>query len=183
MFRTSIVAAFLCLFVAGSPQASALTSDDRDVDRPVAPAIEQLRHIVGHWEVETDFFGSDSEILGTYSGTYVFRWVVKDKIVSGHSQLPQLQQKNALLFFHRPETRELEMISVGLDGRPWRMIGPDDSEIRTTPNTTMPDGKQLILRFTRHSVKKDSFQSIMESSTDGGKTWQLGNRQRFRRMH
>ena len=183
MFRTSLVIAFLCLFLAGSPQASALTRDDPDFDRPVALAIEQLRHIVGNWKVETDFFGPDSKLLGTYTGRYEFRWVVEDKIVSGHSELPQLQQKSAILFFHRLNTREVEMISVGSDGRPWRMIGPDDSEVRTTANTPMPNGTKLMLRFTRHNIEQDSFQSTMESSDDGGKTWHLGNRQRFKRMH
>ncbi len=71
------------------------------------------------------------------------------------------------------------MSSVGPDGHLWRMIGPDASETRTTPNTPMADGTTIMLRFTRYAVEQNRFQSRMEVSTDGGETWRVGNEQRF----
>ncbi|QJB68137.1 hypothetical protein [Parasphingorhabdus halotolerans] len=145
----------------------------------VAPPVEQLRHAIGEWMVETDFIGPDGKIQGTLEGHYKFKWVVPDKIVSGVSEIPAMKQISAILFFHRPASREIEMSSVGPDGKLWRMIGPEDSETRTTSNQTMPDGSTLMLRFTRHSVTPDSFGSTMELSTDSGETWRIGNQQRF----
>ena len=154
-----------------------------EVTDPVPAAVEQLRHVIGAWNVETDFIGPDGEILGTVPGRYEFAWVMPDRIISGWSEQPTLQQKSAILFFHRPASKEIEMVSVGADGRLWRMTGPEDKETRTTPNETMADGSTLKLRFTRHGVTRDSFHSTMELSSDGGKNWRIGNQQRFTRAH
>ncbi|MEP2987731.1 MAG: hypothetical protein ABJN65_16820 [Parasphingorhabdus sp.] len=142
-------------------------------------AKKQLRHIIGDWNVETDYIGGDGEVLGTVSGRYSFRWIVEDKIVSGVSNLPSLGQKAAILFFHNAQDQKVEMSSVGQDGRLWRMIGTEESEVRTTANETMPGGKTLMLRFTRHGVKPGKFESTMELSNDAGITWRVGNQQRF----
>ena len=75
------------------------------------------------------------------------------------------------------------MVSVGPDGSLWRMTGPEDNETRSTPNETMADGSTLMLRFTRHGVTADRFESTMELSSDGGKTWRIGNQQRFERVN
>lgn len=146
---------------------------------PSAAAVEQLRHVIGLWNVETDFIADDGTVAGSVSGQYRFGWVVPDRVVSGMSTIPELNQASAILFFVRPSQSEIEMTTVGPDGTLWRMIGADDSETRTTPNTVMADGSNLMLRFTRHDVTPTSFQSRMERSFDGGQTWSLGNRQRF----
>ncbi len=56
-----------------------------------------------------------------------------------------------------------------------------DDETRTTPPFRSAEGKQTQLRFTRYSVKPDSFESKMEYTTDSGKKWLPGNHQVFRR--
>ena len=73
------------------------------------------------------------------------------------------------------------MASVGPDGHLWVMTGPADGEVRTTPDTVLPDGSTRRLRFTRFNVTADRFESRMEFSTDGGVTWQPGNHQIFAR--
>lgn len=165
-----------------SPIPVALAQGAAEAGRSVPPAVEQLRHAVGAWNVETDFIGPDGAIRATVPGRYEFDWVMPDRILSGWSELPTLEQKSAILFFHRPASGEIEMVSVGPDGQLWRMTGPEDSETRTTPNVTMADGSTLMLRFTRHSVAADSFGSTMEISDDGGETWRIGNQQRFVRV-
>ena len=167
---------------AAALAAPALAQETSAATRPVPPAVEQLRHVIGAWDVETDFIGPDGAIRATVPGRYEFAWVMPDRIVSGWSELPSLNQKSALLFFHRPADHQIEMASVGPDGQLWRMTGPDDGETRTTADQTMPDGSTMMLRFTRHDVTPDRFGSFMEISGDGGKTWRLGNRQRFVRV-
>ena len=169
----TIIAALLTL---GS---APLTAQPAPPPEPSAIAVEQLRHAIGLWNVETDFIAADGSVARTLTGQYRFGWVVPDRVVTGMSTIPELNQASAILFFVRPGRSEIEMASVGADGHLWRMIGPDDSETRTTPETTMADGSTLILRFTRYDVTPNSFQSRMERSTDGGQTWSLGNRQRF----
>ena len=146
---------------------------------PAPQAVEQLRHVIGLWDVETDFIGPDGEITQSFVGQYRFGWVVTDRVVSGMSTIPSLNQASGILFFVRPARNEIEMSSVGPDGHLWRMIGPDTSETRTTPNTEMADGSTIMLRFTRYAVQPDRFQSRMEVSTDGGTSWRVGNEQRF----
>ena len=150
-------------------------------DGPAPQAVEQLRHAIGLWDVTTEFLAADGSVQGTAEGQYRFGWVVPDRVVQGMSTIPAWNQASAILFFARPATEEVEMISVGGDGVVWRMIGPETSETRTTENRTMPDGTTLMLRFTRHEVRPDTFRSRMEMSNDGGRTWRLGNRQFFRR--
>jgi hypothetical protein len=169
----TIIAALLTL---GS---APLAAQPAPPPEPSAIAVEQLRHAIGLWNVETDFIAADGSVARTLTGQYRYGWVVPDRVVTGMSTIPELNQASAILFFVRPGRNEIEMASVGADGHLWRMIGPDDSETRTTPETTMADGSTLILRFTRYDVTPNSFQSRMERSTDGGQTWSLGNRQRF----
>lgn len=147
--------------------------------QPAAQAVEQLRHVIGLWNVETDFIGEDGAITQSFVGQYRFGWVVPDRVVSGMSTIPSLNQASAILFFVRPSRNEIEMSTVGPDGHLWRMIGPDTSETRTTPDTAMADGSTIMLRFTRYAVTQDRFQSRMEVSTDGGQSWRIGNEQRF----
>lgn len=146
---------------------------------PAEQAVEQLRHVIGLWDVETDFIGPDGAVQRTFAGQYRFGWVVPDRVVSGMSAIPELNQASAILFFVRPSESEIEMASVAADGHLWRMVGPDTSETRTTPNTRMADGSTMMLRFTRYDVQEDSFRSRMEISADGGESWELGNEQRF----
>ncbi|WP_164118666.1 hypothetical protein [Sphingorhabdus sp. Alg239-R122] len=176
MMRYMMAALMGLMLLSGAATAQAQAAAQAAPD-PIA--VEQLRHAIGTWEVETDFIDTDGKILGSAKGTYVFKWVLPDRIVSGTSTIPAWRQTSAILFFVRPKTSEVEMASVGSDGVLWQMIGPDSSETRTTPNVAMDDGSTMMLRFTRHSVTPDSFGSTMEMSVDGGESWHIANQQRF----
>jgi hypothetical protein len=156
---------------------------------PVAPqnpkvskAVEQLRHARGFWSMTTEFLNADGSIAKAVQGTYRFDWVVPDRVLSGQSEIPELKQKSALLFYVNEKKQTIEMTSVGADGNLWVMSGAADSETRTTQPFRSADGKETQLRFTRYNVKPDSFESKMEYTTDGGKTWLPGNHQLFRRI-
>jgi hypothetical protein len=88
---------------------------------------------------------------------------------------------SGVLFYVNEARAVIEMASVGRDGHLWVMTGPLGGDTRQTPVTPMPDGSTLQLRFTRSKVEADRFESRMEASSDGGKTWVPGNRQVFER--
>ncbi|MEZ5417082.1 MAG: hypothetical protein R2708_07050 [Vicinamibacterales bacterium] len=149
---------------------------------PLAASIDELRHVVGRWNVTTEFLRDDGSVARAVQGTYEFEWVVPDTVVRGVSHIPALDQRAAILLFVNPREKTVEMTSVGADGQLWRMIGPVGGDSRTTPDVTMPDGSTLRLRFTRSNVTADRFESRMERSVDGGRQWTTGNHQVFTRV-
>jgi len=150
-------------------------------EAPLSPAVAQLRHAAGEWDATTEFLAPDGTVARSVEGTYVFEWVVADRVLSGRSELPELNQISGLLFYYKEAEDLIGMAAVGADGHLWVMTGPADSEVRTTPPTVMPDGSTLMLRFTRYKVEPDSFESMMEYSNDDGATWTQGNHQVFTR--
>lgn len=175
--RKRLVIAALMLALPMSAKAQDGTAAEAAPE--TSPAVEQLRHVIGEWDVVTTFIRPDGSVAGRFDGSYVFEWVMEDKIVKGLSTIPQFQMSSGLLFYLRDSTGEIEMTSVGPDGQLWVMTGPQDSETRETPVVDMPDGTTLKLRFTRFNVSEDRFESKMERSTDGGATWVQGNHQVF----
>lgn len=176
MSRALLAALLLWLGLAGSAQAQEV------MQAAPSPGIGQLRHVIGVWNVTTEFLDPDGSVARTAEGTYEFAWVIPDRLVSGVSRIPEIDQTSALLFYVRPASGEIEMVSVGGDGRLFVMTGPDGEEVRATDDFPTADGGQMRLRFTRYDVEPDRFESKMEYSTDGGETWVQGNRQVFRRV-
>ena len=174
MLRMAIVA---LLFAAAS-----LHGQEPDPDPALAHSVRQLRTSVGRWDVTTDFLNPDGSVARSVSGTYEFSWVVPDRVVTGRSDIPSLGQSSAILFYVDEAEGEIEMVSVGADGRLWIMTGPLGGEVRYTQEFSTADGGTARLRFTRFNVSDDAFESRMDVSTDGGATWAPGNHQQFRRI-
>ena len=175
--RATILAAALIL-VASAGYALA----DGEHDEAMEASVGQLRSVVGQWDVVTEFLNDDGSVARTVNGSYEFSWVVPDRVLSGKSEMPELKQMSAILLYINPARREIEMASVGADGRLWVMTGPLGGETRTTEEFKTADGGTGQLRFTRFNVSADAFESKMEYSGDGGKTWQPGNHQSFERI-
>lgn len=178
MLRTSLFALALLSLVPLSGAAS----EAPQASPAVQKAIEQLRHANGRWSAVTEFLNPDGTVARSAHGTYEFAWIAPDRILSGHSEIPELQLKSGILFYVIEAKSAIEMVSVGRDGNLWVMTGPADSEIRTTPVIKMSDGSTMQLRFTRYNVSPDRFESRMEYSTDGGATWKPGNHQVMTRL-
>lgn len=170
-----------CLAVAFCAQLVAVKADAVDNAPGPTSGVEQLRHIVGAWRVETRFVQEDGSDTEPFAGTYHFNWVIEDRVLSGVSEIPAIGQKSAVLFYVRPATGEIEMVSVGADGKLWIMTGRDGEEVRSTPDYPTTDGGTVRLRFTRFNVQPDNFESRMEWSADQGVNWSKGNHQRFER--
>lgn len=150
-------------------------------DEAMEASVEQLRSTVGHWDVVTEFLNDDGSVARSVTGTYEFSWVVPDRVISGKSAMPELKQSSGILFYINQKKREIEMVSVGADGRLWIMTGPLGGETRTTEEFKTADGGTGQLRFTRYNVTEDAFESRMEYTDDGGATWKPGNHQTFLR--
>jgi len=144
-------------------------------------SVDELRHAVGRWDATTDILNEDGSVSRSVTGTYEFSWVVPDRVVSGRSEIPELQQASGILFYISEARGRIEMVSVGRDGHLWIMTGPLGGSQRTTEPFETADGDSQQLRFTRFNVGPDAFESRMEYSADGGRTWKPGNHQRFRR--
>lgn len=179
--RRSLLPALLACALLGNGVALAQEPATGPDATQVSPALAQLRHVVGEWDVTTTFFGEDGTPGATHAGRYRFEWVIKDTVLQGVSDIPDLSLRSAIMFYLRPSANQIEMISVGRDGIPWTMTGDASSEVRETSNRPMSDGSTLKLRFIRFNVEQDRFESRMERSVDGGKTWQRANHQVFTR--
>lgn len=144
-------------------------------------SVDQLRAVVGRWEVVTQFLNEDGSVAGQATGTYEFSWVVPDRVLTGQSDIPELNQTTGILFYVNEAAREIEMVSVAGDGRLWIMTGPLGGEERLSQEYPTVGGGVGRLRFTRFNVSPDRFESRMEYTEDGGRTWRPGNHQVFRR--
>jgi hypothetical protein len=173
LFRSFALTVLLSLAAIGTAYAN----EDDAMQR----SVEQLRASIGHWKVVTEFLNEDGSIAKSVEGAYRFEWVVPERVVSGRSDIPEMKQTTAILFYVNEQKRLIEMVSVAADGRLWVMSGPLGGEVRTTPEYTTREGGTGQLRFTRFNVAEDSFESRMEYSEDSGKTWKPGNHQTFRR--
>jgi hypothetical protein len=160
---------------------TALLAQENPNPQALQISVDELRNAVGRWEVVTDFLNADGSVARSVTGTYEFTWVVPDRVVSGRSEIPELQQASGILFYISEARQRIEMVSVGRDGHLWIMTGPLGGNHRITEPFKTADGGTQQLRFTRSNVATNEFESRMEYSDDGGKSWKPGNHQRFRR--
>ncbi len=158
-----------------------MAAQSTEDDPALRDSVEQLRSSIGLWDVTTQFLDPDGSTAKTVTGTYEFDWVIPDRVVSGTSRIAELEQVSAILFYVNATKKLIEMVSVGADGRLWIMSGALGQEVRTTQEFKTSSGGVGQLRFTRYNVSRDSFESKMEYTEDGGKTWSPGNHQAFKR--
>ena len=147
----------------------------------LAQSVDQLRNAVGRWDVITEFLKEDGTVAKSVGGYYEFEWVVADKVLRGRNAIPEMKQASGILFYINEARSEIEMAAVGADGKLWVMSGPLGSEVRMTPTYATAEGGTGQLRFTRFNPEDDRFESKMEYTEDGGKTWIPGNHQIFTR--
>lgn len=175
MIRTLIAATVVSSCSAVYAQAPADSA-------ALARSVEQLRAAAGRWDVVTDYLNDDGSVAQTVTGTYEFSWVVLDRVLIGRNEIPALNQASGILFYINEAKQKIEMVSVGGDGALWIMTGELGEEVRYTQEYPTQDGGTGQLRFTRYNVTRDSFESKMEWTDDGGNTWTPANHQVFRRV-
>jgi hypothetical protein len=171
------IAALLTLHGA----ASQTTAQIDAAQKALNASVSELRHVIGEWSVVTEFLNPDGTVARTTNGTYTFDWVVPDRVLAGRSEMPELKMSSGILFYVNEARQVIEMVSVGRDGVLWIMTGPLGGDARHTPVYKTDEGRDSQLRFTRFNVTADRFESRMELTDDGGKTWRPGNHQVFQR--
>ena len=132
-------------------------------------SVEQLRSSIGRWETTTSYLNEDGSVARAVVGTYEFSWIVPDRVVTGKSEIPELGDASAILFYVSESAGHIEMVSVGRDGNLWIMTGPLGGEERRSQEFRTDAGATAQLRFTRFNVSAEAFESRM-------------NHQRFRRV-
>lgn len=167
--KYQVIGSLLMLF------ASFALADDAALEHSVL----ELRHAHGSWSVTTEFLNPDGSVAGSDAGSYAFDWVIEDRLLQGRMQSPGRGLASGILFYLREQTNEIEMVSVGADGRLWVMTGALGGDTRLTQHFTNASGGESQLRFTRFNVTPDRFESRMEWTEDNGETWQPGNHQVF----
>lgn len=150
-------------------------------DKALQHSVKQLQSAVGKWDVVTEFLNEDGSVAKSAKGSYEFSWVVPDRVLMGKSEIPEMKQASGILFYIKEKKQQIEMVSVGPDGMLWTMTGPLGGEERLSQEFKTAAGGTSQLRFTRFNVAADTFESKMEYTEDGGKTWKPGNHQTFRR--
>lgn len=171
-----------CLILLAAPgAASDPTPEEIAKDERLQRSVEELRLAIGKWNVVTEFFGEDGSVARTVDGTYEFEWLTPDRVAAGKSVQSADNRTSGILFYIQEKKDKIEMVSVGPDGMLWIMTGPLGERTRYTQEFDTADGGKGQLRFTSYNVQPDSFESRMEYTSDGGKTWTQGNRQVFRR--
>lgn len=151
-------------------------------EKAMSLSVDELRSVIGRWKVTTEFLSEDGSVARDVEGTYEFAWIVPDRVVSGKSEIPELKQTAGILFYINEKKRGIEMVSVGADGYLWIMTGPFGGNRRFSQEYKTATGGTGQLRFTRFNVLPHEFESRMEYTDDGGKTWKPGNHQRFVRV-
>jgi hypothetical protein len=151
-----------------------------DVDAREA-ATELLRSSVGKWETTAEFFNPNGTVAGAFAGTTELAWLTPGKVISGKSEYPQLKLVTGLMVYINEAKGQVEMASVGGDGNLLVVSGPlGSAELRSEP-VRFSDTVVGRLKFTRLNVTANSFDTRTEISDDGGKTWKMMNRQKFKR--
>jgi hypothetical protein len=171
--------------VAASSFAGALAAQPpglAEVAAQLEHSVRQLREHHGAWSVETRFLNPDGSTATVVHGTYRFEWVLRDRILSGVSEIPALKATSGILLYLAEGRGVIEMVSVGAEGTLWTMTGPLGGEERKTAPFAVEQGVLRTLRFTRIPIAPDSFESRMHFTDDGGRTWVPGNHQVFRRV-
>lgn len=176
MNRCLLALALLC-FSPILPAAEPTPANDKLLQH----SVQQLQNTVGKWDVVTEFLNEDGSVAKSAKGSYEFSWVVPDRVLMGKSEMPEMKRAAGILFYINEKKQQIEMVSVGNDGMLWTMTGPLGGETRLSQEFKTNDGGTGQLRFTRFNVSPDKFESKMEHTEDGGKTWKPGNHQTFQR--
>lgn len=170
----------LIIFFLGPSQL--LSAETPAADAQLEHSVAELRNVIGHWSVTTEFLSEDGSVSQTVPGKYEFWWIVPDRVVGGRSGVPAMNQASGILLYVREKTREIEMVAVGKDGYLWIMTGRLGGDQRMSQEFKTETGMGR-LRFIHFNVTKERFESRMEYTEDGGKTWKPGNHQVFTRVH
>ena len=167
-----IVFTFLTTFVTGSVFAQSIPEE----------AQKRLNHIIGKWELKTEYLGRNGEVRRTVTGTEEARFIIDDKVVELTTTIPEQNQFSKAWQFYNAAEEKFYLTSVDAKGDHWVLSGGLDEYVITSQPRTQANGRELTIRFTHTNIQENSFEAVMETSVDGGKSWWTRYRQYLNRL-
>ena len=174
LFKTLCIVAF-----AASLSVFELHSQPTDSSIP-EEAKTRLDHIVGKWKFRTDYLDRNGDVSRSVNGFEEANYIIGNSVVELTTTVNGSVSKGWM--FYNSEERSFQLTSVDGSGIYWKFSGGLEEYVITSDPKRRTNGREITLRFTHLEIEEDSFQAVMESSIDGGKTWWTRSRQYLERV-
>ena len=139
-------------------------------------AKRRLDHHIGEWDVRTEVLGRDGQVVRTTRARDSARYIIADRVVELTTETDAGRVSKAWIFYKVAEGKYC-LTSVDARGDLWTLSGGLDEYVITSEQKPHPRGGTTMIRFTHSNIRPDSFEALMETSRDGGKTWWKRSRQ------
>lgn len=145
-------------------------------------ARSRLDHIIGKWELKTEYLNRNGDVRRTVTGTEEARYVIENRVVEITTVIPEQNLLSKAWQFYNTAEEKFYLTSVDANGDHWVLSGGLDAYVITSQPKKQANGRELIIRFTHTNIQTDSFEAIMETSIDGGESWWTRYRQYLTRL-
>ena len=153
--------------------AAAVAQESRDPD----PAKKHLEYHLGDWETKTVILDPDGNELQTFEGMESCKYTIDGVVLELTTKVPDLDHISKAMLFYNATDKKILLLSVDQTGDYWFFSGDPGGGVLTSQPRKQEDGRELMLRFTRSNMADDSFETLLEYSTDNGGTWVQNYRQ------
>lgn len=147
-----------------------------------AEAKKRLEHHIGKWTATTEYVDQEGKVFHTAVAHDEAKYTIEGRVVELTSYVPEQNHTSKAWFFYSIPEATWYLTSVDNHGDLWVLSGGLDDYIITSRPKPHPEGGTIIIRFTHLNIEADSFDAIMESSRDEGKTWTKVFNQRVERV-
>ena len=145
-------------------------------------AQNRLNHIIGKWELKTEYLGRNGEVRRTVSGREEAKFLIEDKVVEITTTIPEQNQFSKAWQFYNVAEGKFYLTSVDAKGDHWVLSGGLEQYVITSQPKKQANGRELTIRFTHKNIQENSFEAVMETSIDGGESWWTRYRQYLTRL-
>ena len=161
--------------------AAARSQEAAETDALAELAASLMAYEDGEWESRWEIFDADGEMVSEYVGTEVFTYTLDGKAALLETRSEGQSSWSQAVRFYNPQEKKIIFLSWSTEGDYWIMKQDVETGVVQSETKTLPDGRELILRFTTVRKTEDEQDVVMETSLDGGATWTLRTRQYLRR--
>ncbi len=147
-----------------------------------AEARRRLEHAIGTWQVRAEQIDAEGNVVGTREWQNRAEWLLPGRMVLLTHRTAHLGSVSKALVFYSVEEQTWYLIDVNQNGERWVLTGDLEREVITSQPRELPDGREILVRFTHEKVEADSFEALQEVSFDRGETWTVSGRQYLTRI-
>jgi len=145
-------------------------------------AHERMRYLNGRWKVRTEFLDPNGKVIQTTNYLSEAHWLIQDRVVLLTHDAPEQGVLSKAMVFWSTDDKKFELVDVNQKGELWFLSGDLDEEVFTSAPKKMPNGRDIILKFTHFNIQPETFEVYMEYSYDDGATWTRGQHQHASRI-